>query len=1808
MMNRPAKSKKRMQRLSACLALRLPLVAFALSAGAAALLLPTAAVAAVALDHGASASASGTVAGIPTLTFDVAAGNNRIVFLTATFERDHCTTLVTSTSCTIDSAPNHNFAAPNFVTTGGASPQINFTIIGSGGASVTVNNPLAAPAGDLRFGNIANFAQPGSTFSTPLYSQEAYYTAIYESQLASLLGGAASGTLTITLPDVTTPHSAGDEAMLAAIQFNNVSQISSGTAGTGIVRSLVSSAGTIANCNTGSGYTPGRTAPGNWSVCPGVLAYDAGQAPGSANDGVLLFGLNGYSRATPNGFQTVAGFTPIANASGSVVNTDPAGANYVTAPSATESDGFSESFQFANGVPAPSSIKMQSQNGALGSGALTSGGLMAGFTVTGATTLDLAITKDDGVASVVSGASTTYTIVATNNSTQSYANGAVVTDPAATNLTKTAVTCAGSGGAVCPAGLTVAALEAGASVPVFPPGGSLTFTVTATVAAGATGTVVNTATVAVPAGYTDTNTANNSAQDTDAVINPANISIVKSGPATLASGATISYSLLIGNAGPGAADGATYNDAVPAGITNVSAVCATTSGGATCAAPSVAGNTVSGSVTAFPANSSVTVTITGTAPVGAQTLTNAATVTPPSGVPDPDPSDNTSSVDTTIGGAADIAVAKIVDNATPNVGDQVSFTITATNNGPNDATGVALTDSLPAGLSFVSATPSQGSYDSATGVWTIGALANGDSAMLTMVVSVDEPGSLTNAVAVSASDQPDPNTSNNNAGASVNAGASADIAVLKTASQSTPNVGSQITYTITATNNGPNDATGIEITDNLPAGTTFVGAVPQQGTFDSSSGVWVVGALADGASTSLAITVTVDVAGPLTNAATITHEDQFDPVGANNQTGTTINGQQADLAVTKTVDNATPNVGDTVTFTIGVHNNGPSDATNVALGDLLPASLSFVSASPSQGSYDDVTGIWTVGTLTAVGATSSATLTVVATVQAAGPTTNTASVVASDQPDPNTANNSDSASLNGNPLADLVVGKSGPATVTPGNDIVYTIVVTNDGPSDAVNVVVADPSPAGLTFVGNAGACTSAYPCAIGTLASGASVTITTTYNVPANYGGADPIVNTASASSDTPDPDTTNNQASVQTTVGPGDADLAIDKQGPAVVASNGAITYTLLIVNNGPSPANGASYSDAVPSGITAIGATCGGELGGAACMSQPAVAGNTVSGTIGTLPSGGSAVITITGTAPQGPLTLSNTAGVQPPNGVTDPNLGNNQDSVDTDVGGPMADLEVDKTGPAQAVPGMNATYTLTVTNHGPDTALAVQLDDPTPSGMSFVSASAPCQGGFPCALGDLSSGASVVVSVTFAIAPGAAGSIDNTATVTSPTGDPDPSDNIDTVTTPLAPQADLVALKSGPATVGTNGAISYTVVVSNRGPSDVDGALFDDPVPAGISAVTASCGAPSGGAVCGAVSVVGNTVSSTIATLPSGGTVTFTINGIAPASAAMLTNTAGVEPPAGVTDPDPSNNTSTVDTTVAVNVANADLAAVKTGPATVGTNGAISYTVVVTNNGPAAADGATFSDSVPAAITGVTASCGTPTNGAGCGPVLVAGNVVTSTIAILPSGGSVTFTIAGIAPASATTLTNTAGVQPPAGVADPDPSDNSSSVDTNVVPTTAAADLVVIKTGPASANTGDTISYTIQVANNGPDAVPDAVLTDPTPPGLTYVSSTAPCAGGFPCALGALANGARVTFTATYIVQAGYTGRVVNTASANSSTVPDPSPNNNSSTATTPIGGGNPGGEVAQVPVDARWMLVLMSVLLMLAGSPFAMRRR
>ncbi|HVR37628.1 MAG TPA: DUF11 domain-containing protein, partial [Thermoanaerobaculia bacterium] len=225
----------------------------------------------------------------------------------------------------------------------------------------------------------------------------------------------------------------------------------------------------------------------------------------------------------------------------------------------------------------------------------------------------------------------------------------------------------------------------------------------------------------------------------------------------------------------------------------------------------------------------------------------------------------------------------------------------------------------------------------------------------------------------------------------------------------------------------------------------------------------------------------------------------------------------ADVQITKAGPNGVT-AGQNIVYTITVTNNGPSTATNVVVSD-SPTNATFVSNS------GDCTGAFPCNFASLLaGQTVTITSTFSTSPSFSGNVTNTATV-SSSTPDPNNSNNSSTKITNVGAQSDLAVTKTGPASASLGTNVSYTITVTNNGPSPATNVIVSDPTPVGVAFQSNTGDCVSAYPCNVGALAAGQSKSITSTYTIPSNYGGAT-VSNTATASSDVNDPNNANNSS----------------------------------------------------------------------------------------------------------------------------------------------------------------------------------------------------------------------------------------------------------------------------------------------------------------------------------------------------------------------------------------------------------------------------------------------------------------------------------------------------------------------------------------------------------------------------------------------------------------------------------------------------------------------------------------------------------
>ena len=212
-----------------------------------------------------------------------------------------------------------------------------------------------------------------------------------------------------------------------------------------------------------------------------------------------------------------------------------------------------------------------------------------------------------------------------------------------------------------------------------------------------------------------------------------------------------------------------------------------------------------------------------------------------------------------------------------------------------------------------------------------------------------------------------------------------NLTIVKTASSMAPLVAQNVTFSLTASNLGPDLSFSTVATDLLPAGYTFVSATATQGTYNSGTGAWAIGSLdvypLAAATAYLDIVATVNPAGPYANTATITSSVAETTPADNTTTITPVPVPQTNLSVLKTINNLTPYVGEIVTFTITASNAGPSPATAVVVNDLLTVAYTFVSATPSVGTYNSGTGAWTIGNLASSG---TATLIITAIVNAAG--------------------------------------------------------------------------------------------------------------------------------------------------------------------------------------------------------------------------------------------------------------------------------------------------------------------------------------------------------------------------------------------------------------------------------------------------------------------------------------------------------------------------------------------------------------------------------------------------------------------------------------------------------------------------------------------------------------------------------------------------------------------------------------------------------------------------------------------------------
>ena len=622
----------------------------------------------------------------------------------------------------------------------------------------------------------------------------------------------------------------------------------------------------------------------------------------------------------------------------------------------------------------------------------------------------------------------------------------------------------------------------------------------------------------------------------------------------------------------------------------------------------------------------------------------------------------------------EIIPAKDVNNTTPNFGDKVEYTITVNNNANKDAKQVVIVDTLGKGLKFINASHN-GKYDESTRTitWIID-LGAGESAVFSVNAAVEAYGNIPNTVSVG-----DKSSSVNIAVPEIIPGKSVDV--------ENPNFGDTVTYTVVVTNNGVGDAKQVVVRDILDKGLKFVKATGEY-TFDENSRTvtWIVD-LANGESQTFYVTAVAEAYGVLINDVT---------VGDNTASADVV---VPEIIPDKTANITNPNFGDKVDYTVTVTNDGIGDANNVVIVDRLGEGLTFVSAS-DNGVWDPVkrTVTWIVD----LAKGESKVFSVIAIVSGYGNVTN--SLVVGNK---TTGVNVTVPEI----IPDKTVGIENPNF---GDNVTYTVKVTNDGIGDANNVVVKDILGEGLTFVDATGN----Y--------SFDEVTRTVTWIVDLAKGESKvfSVIATVLGYGVLPNTVAVGNKTAVRNITVP--EIITVKEVNSSDIHIGDEITYTITVSNPGKINATNVVIRDILPEGLKFINASNGGVY-------------DPVTGII-------TWILNITANST---VDLTADVCVNKSGNITNTvNVGNKTFNC-TIESGDIVDLEIhivaDK---SEIYVGDNVVYTVTVINNGPSDAINTIANILIPNALSILSYNAT-KGTFDItsgnwSIGNLTNGEKVVLT--------------------------------------------------------------------------------------------------------------------------------------------------------------------------------------------------------------------------------------------------------------------------------------------------------------------------------------------------------------------------------------------------------------------------------------------------------------------------------
>lgn len=717
-----------------------------------------------------------------------------------------------------------------------------------------------------------------------------------------------------------------------------------------------------------------------------------------------------------------------------------------------------------------------------------------------------------------------------------------------------------------------------------------TITLTTTTTADDCGTINNTVTVGA-SNEPDSDQFPNS-DDASIVVNCPDLGVEKSGSAPLSAGETATFMITMTNHGTGTAYDATLTDQLPSG--------AWTLGGPDAADCAIsATNLLSCDFGDIASGASRTITVSKTtAPADCGTIHNDVTVSA-SNEPDSDQFPNSDSADIVVN-CPDVTVVK-TGNGTISAGEVASFGITVSNLGPGSASDVTLTDQLPSGSWTLGGTNAADCAISASNLLScdFGDLANGASRSITLSreTTAEDCGTIPNTANVAASNEADADTDNNESSATITVDCPL-IVITKTADDPVVNAGDQIGFTVTVTNTGDGSAFGVAVTDVLP---TIAGL---SWSIESQTGGWSIDAgalkfgpatLASGASASVHITsdTSADTCGNVPNLASVIFN------GGSGSDDSSVAVECPDISVEKSAVLTPINAGANAIFNITVVNSddeGTGTAYDVVLTDVLPSGIDWDVDNGVDCSIAAGTLTCNVGTLEPG---ESFTVTVAGTTSVAdcGEIPNLASATSSNEADEDTANNSDGAVIDVL-CAEIGVSKIADAeSVDAGDEIGFTVTITNDGAGAAGGLTFTDNLP------GGPGIDWSIDPASAGWSISGAPPNQVLVYT-PTTLGGSSSTTVHVVSDTSTESCGTFDNTASITTTFSSDDASastevvcpvpssLTIDK---SVTGNTGGtdpildvplakigdtLTYTLEYTGAGP--LTNAVITDVLPIGL--------------------------------------------------------------------------------------------------------------------------------------------------------------------------------------------------------------------------------------------------------------------------------------------------------------------------------------------------------------------------------------------------------------------------------------------------------------------------------------------------------------------------------------------------------------------------------------------------------------------------------------------------